>query len=133
MSPKNQSEYLPNLDCSVSVTKREFSLEKWLLVLKVASELGFTSIAEVALAKSTAVLDNLQQVKVGRNSSNYNLYIYGMKALCEREEYLSLEEAEGLELKDVVCIAQTREKLSKGDSWEAVEARIYNDFSCTHA
>lgn len=91
--------------------------ERFTSILVVASRLDCIAIAEFAERK-LGDLGGLQRVLIGRQYAVPSLFLRGVKALCDREDFLSLEEAQILQLGDVVQIAKTREKLRAGAKWE---------------
>ena len=94
--------------------------EKFASILKVASILDCTAIEKFALRHFEG-LGELQNILIGRRYSVRSLFLRGITALCDREEFLTLEEAEKSQLKDVVQITRIREKLRAGAVWEDEE------------
>ncbi|KLO16208.1 hypothetical protein SCHPADRAFT_226149 [Schizopora paradoxa] len=103
------------------------SQTEWFIIYDVARLYAFDGIRRVALTEITSNIEKfIDLVKLGKNqfSETAEWCIQGYKGLCERERPLSLDEARELGIEDTVKIAEAREKLIRGATWEEVAERF---------
>lgn len=103
------------------------SQAEWFIIYDVARLYGFDGIRRVALTEVTADVEKfIDLIKLGQKqfSETAEWCIQGYKGLCERDKPLSLEEAKQLGIEDTVKIAEVREKLIRGATWEEVADRF---------
>ena len=86
-------------------------MASWVSVLHIATEWGFKTIRELAIQSLAPIISPVDQVVFGKKYAVDAWLLPGFRALCSREESLTLEEGRRLGLENVIAIDCARQEI----------------------
>ena len=86
-------------------------MTSWISVLDIATEWGFKTIRELAIQSLAPIISPVDQVAFGEKYAVEAWLLPGFRALCSREESLTLEEGRRLGLENVIAIDCARQEI----------------------
>jgi len=100
--------------------------EEWEGVLKLASRWSFSSLRARALRKLDALISSYERLLIARAYDVDEWVEEALHGLCTRSESLTLDEANRMQLEDVVFVAEVRERARASDdqSWEDLSSKV---------
>ncbi|KAF8270188.1 hypothetical protein EI94DRAFT_1681019 [Lactarius quietus] len=110
---RNDFETFLSVLYPVNFEAHELSYEQWKSVLHLSTRWGFASIRELAL-KSITPPTSHDQLVLARTYSVDEWVLPALIALCSRTLPLSFDEAQQMNMGDVVLVAMVREKIRGG-------------------
>ncbi|KAH8996883.1 hypothetical protein EDB92DRAFT_1539658 [Lactarius akahatsu] len=90
--------------------ERDLSYEQWRSVLHLSTRWGFASLRKLAL-RSINPPTSYDRLVLARTYAVDDWILPALTALCERKAPLSLDEARGMSMEDVVLVASVREDI----------------------
>ncbi|KAH9005693.1 hypothetical protein EDB83DRAFT_2682116 [Lactarius deliciosus] len=90
--------------------ERDLSYEQWRSVLHLSTRWGFASLRKLAL-RSINPPTSYDRLILARTYAVDDWILPALTALCERKAPLSLDEARGMSMEDVVLVASVREDI----------------------
>ncbi|KAH9005690.1 hypothetical protein EDB83DRAFT_753447 [Lactarius deliciosus] len=88
----------------------DLSYEQWRSVLNLSTRWGFASLRKLAL-RSITPPTSYDRLALARTYAVEDWIVPALTALCERKAPLSLDEARGMSIEDVVLVATMREDI----------------------
>ncbi|KAH9175004.1 hypothetical protein EDB89DRAFT_430172 [Lactarius sanguifluus] len=90
--------------------ERDLSYEQWRSVIHLSTRWGFASLRKLAL-RSINPPTSYDRLVLARTYAVDDWILPALTALCERKAPLSLDEARGMSMEDVVLVASVREDI----------------------
>ncbi|KAH9006220.1 hypothetical protein EDB86DRAFT_2782147, partial [Lactarius hatsudake] len=90
--------------------ERDLSYEQWRSVLHLSTRWGFASLRKLAL-RSINPPTSYDRLILARTYAVDDWILPALTALCERKAPLSLDEARGMSMEDIVLVASVREDI----------------------
>ncbi|EIN07725.1 hypothetical protein PUNSTDRAFT_135247 [Punctularia strigosozonata HHB-11173 SS5] len=87
------------------------TLADWTAILRLSTTWGFRSIRELAIRECFPLALPVDRIALGRRYNIPGWLKDAYVAICQRDEPLTLQEAEQLELDDVIAISERRQRI----------------------